>query len=36
MHEVRRTEPLRLGRRVAGSVDNVSEVLAIAEGDDFR
>jgi hypothetical protein len=35
-HEVRRTEPLRLGRRVAGSIDNVSEALAVAEGDDFR
>jgi hypothetical protein len=35
-HEVRRTEPLRLGERVAGSIDNVSEALAAAEGDGFR
>lgn len=35
-HVVRRTEPLRLGRRIGGSIDNVSEALAIAEGEDFR
>jgi hypothetical protein len=35
-HEIRRTEPLRLGRRLAGSRDNVSEALAVAEGEDFR
>lgn len=35
-HEIRRTEPLRLGRRLAGSIDNVSEALAVAEGEDFR
>lgn len=34
-HEVRRTEPLRLGRRIGGSIDNVGEALAIAEGEDF-
>lgn len=34
--EVRQTEPLRLGRRVGGSIDNVAEALAVAEGDDFR
>jgi hypothetical protein len=34
--EVRRTEPLGLGRRLAGSVDDVGEVLAIAEGEDYR
>jgi hypothetical protein len=34
--EVRRTEPLRLGRRIGGSIDNISEALAIAEGEDFR
>lgn len=27
MAEVRRTEPLRLGRRVGGSIDNVAEAL---------
>lgn len=35
-HEFRRTEPLGLGRRVGGSIDNVGEALAIAEGEDFR
>lgn len=35
-HEVRRTEPLRLGRRIAGSIDNISEALAVAEGENFR
>ena len=35
-HDVRRTEPLQLGRRVGGSIDNVSEALAVAEGEDFR
>ena len=34
--EARRTEPLRLGRRLAGSIDNVSEALAVVEGEDFR
>ncbi len=34
--EVRRTEPLALGRRLAGSIDNLGEVLAIAEGEDYR
>lgn len=34
--EILRTEPLRLGRRVGGSVDNVAEALAVAEGEDFR
>ena len=34
--EVRRTRPLPLGRRLAGSIDNVSEVLAITEGEDYR
>ncbi|MHB1595492.1 MAG: hypothetical protein ACYCO9_04150 [Streptosporangiaceae bacterium] len=35
-HEIRHTEPLRLGRRLAGSIDNVSAALAVAEGEDFR
>lgn len=35
-HEIRHTEPLRLGRRLAGGIDNVSEALAVAEGEDFR
>jgi hypothetical protein len=34
--EVRRTEPLALGRRLAGSIDDIGEVLAIAEGEDYR
>ncbi|MBO0802090.1 MAG: hypothetical protein J2P25_03315 [Nocardiopsaceae bacterium] len=35
-HEIRRTEPLPLGRRIGGSIDNVAEALAIAENEDFR
>ena len=35
-HEIRPTQPLRLGRRIGGSIDNVGEALAIAEGEDFR
>jgi len=34
--EVRRTKPLTLGRRLAGSIDDIGEVLAIAEGEDYR
>ena len=34
--EVRRTQPLALGRRLAGSIDNIGELLAIAEGEDYR
>ena len=34
--EVSRTRPLPLGRRLAGGIDNVGEVLAIAEGEDYR
>lgn len=34
--EVSHTRPLALGRRLAGNIDNVSEVLAIAEGEDYR
>jgi hypothetical protein len=34
--EVRRTKPLALGRRLAGSIDDIGEVLAIAEGEDYR
>jgi len=34
--EVSRTRLLPLGRRLAGSIDNISEVLAIAEGEDHR
>jgi hypothetical protein len=30
------TRPLPLGRRLAGSIDNVGEVLAIAEDEDYR
>lgn len=35
-HEIRYTQPLRLGRRLAGSIDDISEALAVAEGEDFR
>lgn len=35
-HEIRRTEPLRIGRRIGGSIDNVGEALAVADGEDFR
>jgi hypothetical protein len=28
--------PLPLGRRLAGSIDNVGDVLAIADGEDYR
>ena len=34
--EVRRTEPLALGRRLAGSIDDIGEVLAIAEGEGYH
>lgn len=34
--EVRKTRPLPLGRRLGGSIDNIAEVLAIAEGEDYR
>ena len=34
--EVSQTCPLPLGGRLAGSIDNVGEVLAIAEGEDYR
>ena len=35
-HEVRRTQPLALGRRLAGSIDDIGELLAVAEGEDYR
>jgi hypothetical protein len=35
-HEIRHTQPLRLGRRLAGSIDDIGEALAVAEGEDFR
>ena len=34
--EVRRTQPLALGRRLAGSIDDIGELLAVAEGEDYR
>ena len=34
--EVTRTRPLPLGRRLAGSIDDIGEVLAIAEGENYR
>ncbi|HLX48147.1 MAG TPA: hypothetical protein VKS82_07435 [Streptosporangiaceae bacterium] len=34
--QVSQTRPLPLGRRLSGSIDNVGEVLAIAEGEDYR
>lgn len=36
VREVSRTRPLPLGRRLAGTIDNIAEVLAIAEGEDHR
>lgn len=34
--EVSQTRPLPLGRRLAGSLDNVGEVLAVADGEGYR
>ena len=34
--EVSQTRPLPLGRRLAGGMDNVGEVLAIGEGEGYR
>jgi len=34
--EVSQTRPLPPGRRLAGGIDNLAEVLAIAEGEDYR
>jgi hypothetical protein len=34
--EVRRTMPLDLGRRLVGSIDDIGEVLAITESEDYR
>ena len=34
--EVRRTKPLALGRRLAGGIDDIGELLAIAEGENYR
>ena len=34
--EVRRTQPLALGRRLAGSIDNIGELLAVAEGEAYH
>ena len=34
--QVSQTRPLPLGRRLAGGIDNVGEVLAIVEGEDYR
>jgi hypothetical protein len=34
--EVSHTRPLPLGRRLVGGLDNVGEILAIAEGEDHR
>lgn len=31
-----RTKPLELGRCRLGSIDDVSEVLSVAEGEDYR
>jgi hypothetical protein len=36
VRDVRRTKPLVLGRRLVGSIDDIGEVLAIAEGEDYR
>lgn len=34
--EVSQTRPLSLGSRLVGSIDNVGEVLAVAESEDYR
>ena len=34
--ETFRTQPVALGRLRIGSIDNIAEALAIAEGDGFR
>lgn len=34
--KVRRTRAVRLGRCLVGGVDDVSEAVAVAEGEDFR
>jgi plasmid stability protein len=34
--EASQTRPLPLGRRLVGGIDNVAEVLAVAEGEDYR
>ena len=33
---VYRTRPVRLGRCLVDSIDDISEALALAEGEDFR
>jgi len=30
------TQPLKIGECLVGSIDDISEVLAIAEGEDYR
>lgn len=35
-HEIRHTHPLRLGVRLVGSIDDIGEALAVADGEDFR
>ncbi len=35
-HKPYRTKPVSLGRCLVGSLDDVSEALAIAEGESFR
>lgn len=34
--ETRRTEPVSVGEILLPNLDNISEVLAIAEGEDYR
>jgi hypothetical protein len=34
--EVIQTRPLPLGRLLVGSIDNISDVLAVADGEDYR
>ena len=36
VREVTKTRPLALGRRLAGTINDVGEVLAIGEGEDYR
>ena len=35
-HRATRTRAVSLGRCIAGNIDNISEVLAVAEGESFR
>ena len=34
--EIMRTKPLALGRRLAGGIDDIGELLAVTEGENYR